>query len=47
MPKDGKNAMDMERTTYGGESWALPMYKWHLQQMVISDDPIKYLGENI
>jgi len=22
-------------------------YLWHLQQMVISDDPIKYLGENI
>ncbi len=24
-----------------------PAYKYHLQQMVISDDPIKYLGENI
>ena len=22
-------------------------YKYHLQQMVISDDPIKYLGDNI
>lgn len=25
----------------------LPKYKWHLQQMVIADDPIKYLGKNI
>ncbi len=25
----------------------LPSYKWHLQNMVVSDDPIKYLGENI
>ena len=24
-----------------------PAYKYHLQQMVIADDPIKYLGENI
>jgi hypothetical protein len=22
-------------------------YKYHLQQMVIADDPIKYLGENL
>lgn len=25
----------------------LPAYKWHLQQMVISPNPIKYLGENL
>lgn len=25
----------------------LPAWKFHLQQMVIADDPIKYLGENI
>ena len=25
----------------------LPNWSWHLQQMVIADDPIKYLGENI
>lgn len=25
----------------------LPMWKYHLQQMVVSDDPIQYLGENI
>lgn len=25
---------------------AMPLWKWHLQQMVIDDDPIKYLGEN-
>ncbi len=26
----------------GGDDW-----KYHLQQMVIADDPIKYLGENL
>jgi len=26
---------------------SLPRYKFHLQQMVISNDPIKYLGENM
>lgn len=25
----------------------LPLWQYHLQQMVIADDPIKYLGENI
>lgn len=25
----------------------LPNYKFHLQQMVIADDPIKYLGANL
>lgn len=25
----------------------LPIWQYHLQQMVISGDPIKYLGENI
>jgi hypothetical protein len=25
----------------------LPHWKYHLQQMVIADDPIKYLGENM
>jgi hypothetical protein len=31
------------------KEWGLPspMYKYHLMQMVIADDPIKYLGENI
>lgn len=24
-----------------------PLWQYHLQQMVIADDPIKYLGENI
>jgi hypothetical protein len=24
-----------------------PMWQYHLKQMVIADDPIKYLGENI
>jgi len=26
---------------------AQPNWQYHLQQMVIADDPIKYLGENI
>lgn len=30
-----------ERTEYS------PAYEYHLKQMVISDDPIKYLGENV
>ena len=30
------------KTYYKGKDW-----KQHLQQMVIADDPIKYLGENI
>ena len=25
----------------------LPNWSWHLQQIVIADDPIKYLGENL
>lgn len=25
----------------------LPICWWHLQQMVIAEDPIKYLGENL
>lgn len=28
------------------ELW-LPNFKYHLQRMVVADDPIKYLGENI
>jgi len=29
------------------ESEAQPDWQYHLQQMVIADDPIKYLGEHI
>lgn len=25
----------------------VPAWQWHLMQMVIADDPIKYLGDNI
>ena len=33
---------------YQNTSWhPLRTYQWHLAQMVISPDPIKYLGENI
>lgn len=28
-------------------SWTLPAWQYHLQQMVIAEDPIQYLGENI
>lgn len=37
-----------EEYTFNGE-YATPKPTWalHLQQMVISEDPIKYLGENI
>lgn len=31
-----------EYPSFDGEPW-----QFHLQQMVIADDPIKYLGENI
>jgi len=26
---------------------SMPLWKWHLQNMVIADNPIAYLGENI
>lgn len=29
------------------QAWYLPAYHYHLQQMVIADDPIKYLGEHL
>jgi hypothetical protein len=38
-------ARDGRGTSVGEIEYAT--YKYHLQQMVISDDPIKYLGENI
>lgn len=25
----------------------IPLWRWHLQQMVIAEDPIKYLGDNL
>lgn len=41
-----------ELITSGSDSlddsyWELESWQYHLQQMVIADDPIKYLGENI
>lgn len=32
---------------FNKEFFELPAYKYHLQRMVIADDPIKYLGDNI
>lgn len=34
--------------TYNGKAyWDGPNWQYHLQQMVIAEDPIKYLGKNI
>lgn len=30
-----------------GQEILMPAFRYHLQQMVIADDPIKYLGENL
>lgn len=38
---------EVERTPYSGQEWALPLYMWHLQHMVIADDPLTYLKEHI
>lgn len=32
---------------YGGSNRHTVNWKWHLAEMVIAPDPIKYLGENI
>ncbi len=36
-----------EATSVAWASGQQPAWKKHLQQMVISDDPIKYLGDNL
>lgn len=33
--------------THSDDSFAEPCWSSHLQQMVLAEDPIKYLGENI
>lgn len=42
---------DKELSPYYGDMEAVTapdlLWEWHLQQMVIADDPIKYLGKNI
>lgn len=42
---------EVEYSPYYGDFEAVTtpdmLWEWHLQQMVISPDPIKYLGENI
>lgn len=47
--KEATSPLEVERTPYTErfKDWALPLYQWHLQQMVIAPDPIKYLGEHI
>lgn len=42
--QDGKLVKTENTKEYG---LPFPMFKYHLMQMVISDDPIKYLGDNI
>lgn len=32
---------------FGVADWHMYYWQWHLQQMVIAEDPIKYLGDNI
>lgn len=41
----GEEPLPGELLTVGGE--APPAWKYHLTMLVISEDPIKYLGENI
>jgi hypothetical protein len=38
--------LDCPYRSSGRNLW-LDAYKYHLQQMVIADDPIKYLGDNL
>lgn len=48
-PHDFAKALWQERIEHGGGMWTRPENAWqyHLQQMVVADDPIKYLGEHI
>lgn len=42
-----KNVYSVDDALKNNHDGLLPKYKFHLQQMVIAEDPIKYLGENI
>lgn len=44
-----EETLDGTNMKSGGYEEAYSIYAWefHLQQMIIADDPIKYLGENI
>jgi hypothetical protein len=39
--------MDSELSEYTVWHSSLPAWQFHLQQMVIADDPIEYLGKNL
>jgi predicted RNA-binding protein len=42
------NGVDFDNhPTYRSVTTGIKTWQYHLQQMVIADDPIKYLGENI
>lgn len=43
----GDNEVIVYSDTYEDIHEYLPNWQYHLQQMVIANDPIKYLGENI
>jgi hypothetical protein len=45
-PKFGATDMCKRCGCWGDDGWP-NCYMWHLQQMVIAEDPIKYLGEHI
>lgn len=38
---------DYSKTITDDTDWIVTSWQYHLMQMVISEDPIKYLGENI
>lgn len=38
---------DLGETVDEGHYGAIPWFEYHLQQMVISEDPIGYLGDNL
>jgi len=46
-PMTGKKPQVSEKDGVISVDFQIERYKYHLQQMVISDDPLKYLGDNM
>lgn len=44
---DFAKALWGEKTTEEWDAWMIPDWQYHLMQMVIATDPIKYLGEHL
>lgn len=42
-----KSLWGEEEQDWDGEGYVTPDWQYHLQQMVIAENPIKYLGENL